>query len=195
MSFISGHLLRPTVLGSDPRPIDKDSGWLTSNNALAAATARLASLTPPANDVANGLVYFPLASLQTVALRFVASHTADPNNLTFTARVWGVTARERADQLVEFCGDHLMDLTLTTGNTALVSGSDLTDGANTVKYVDGIAASPDYSLTPGVRFLGGTTAGVDGWTELVFSPGGRLGIFVQLKIDNVTKVRVLAREF
>lgn len=193
--------LPPIAPSVNQRPF----AWLprcVNAQSLPAVTANNHLRGVPADDftnTANAVFSARISHCRTFSLAFVGDHGTDANNRTAALRVWALSpSLVRGSALEEWKGEHLLDITLTCGNTAVATGSIFAADAVSVKLVDTISVTVDNSMIPGALASGGTAN--DAWPAVHVTNTGIYALLFAVNIAGgggtaMTGLRVGVKEW
>lgn len=167
-------------------------GALSANATETAEGSKSASLTEPATNATSGRFVIPSFDDQDKPIHWAITFpTADAENETFSANVWGWTKIKKVGETDgEWIPNLLLSISGTAGATTGVSGGVL---GSTVRLPDTLAVDTDNTRGSSAEVGGGTSAG-DGVLYVSFDSSGHQLIEVETGRDNsAAAVGVLAR--
>ena len=125
---------------------NQNGTWTTNSGALSAASSYIHQTVAPsgASAATNGrYVVTNIEPCNRLEFRFAVNDSSDPNNMVVVGRLWLLDEAGVSNDVTELLGEYAGDLTITSGNTALATGSKMLNATGTSKWADTIAFSPD----------------------------------------------------
>jgi len=135
---------------------DQNGTWTTNSGALTAASGYIhsTSLIDGSSAATNGrFVELNIEPCNRLEFKFAVNHASDPNDMAVVARLWLIDEAGVASDATELLGEYAGDMTITSGNTTLATGSKMARSTGVSKWADIISMSPDRTYG-GAQILG-----------------------------------------